>query len=257
MGAVSVGVIAEPDRLIEGSGTAEAAWLASTRLQDLPECDLGDWARSYRRIWIIAPHPDDEILGLGAAVVALSRSGADLAFVSVTDGEASHPDSPRWTPDALRVTRRNELARALRVLGVRGEIVRLQLPDGQVAAHRDLLLAGLSERVQPGDLMLATWRLDGHPDHESCGEVARQVAQITGATLIEYPVWMWHWAAEDEPSIPWSRARRLPASSFARARKAEAIAQFVSQIEPDATTGAILPPHVLARFARPFEIVFV
>jgi LmbE family N-acetylglucosaminyl deacetylase len=249
--------INDTDRRIVGAGTDEAAWLASKHLDDLPECDLRTWVQSYRRIWIIAPHPDDEILGLGAAVVELSRLGARLGFLSVTDGEASHPGSPRWTPDALRIARHDELRRALDVLGVAGDIVRLRIPDGQVASHRDALFDGLIGRVESGDLMLVTWRRDGHPDHEACAEVARRVTDRIGAAMIEYPVWMWHWAAIDEASIPWSRARRLPASASARARKAEALAQFVSQTTADDTHDAILPPHVLRRFARPFELVFV
>jgi LmbE family N-acetylglucosaminyl deacetylase len=45
----------------------------------------------------------------------------------------------------------------------------------------------------------------------------------------------------------------------ARAAKAAAIAAFRSQIAPlgpAEADAAILPPYVLARFARPFEVVF-
>ena len=189
--------------------------------------------------------------------MALARLGVDLQFISVTDGEASHPGSSHWTGETLRVARRDELDRALQVLGVQAQAIRLRIPDGQVKAHEDALLAALVARVGAEDLMLVTWRRDGHPDHEACAEATRRAAEAIGAAMMEYPVWMWHWAKADEPSIPWPRARRLPTSPSALERKVEAIAAFASQITADDSSAAILPPHVLARFERSFEIVFV
>jgi hypothetical protein len=59
--------------------------------------------------------------------------------------------------------------------------------------------------------------------------------------------------------VPWHRARRIDLPPAARTAKAAAIAAFPSQtapLGPAAADAAILPPHVLARFARPFEVVF-
>ncbi|MDQ6896829.1 MAG: hypothetical protein M3171_09545, partial [Actinomycetota bacterium] len=39
------------------------------------------------------------------------------------------------------------------------------------------------------------------------GRAARACAH-TGARLVEYPVWMWHWAAPLDPAVSWQRVRR-------------------------------------------------
>ena len=243
-------------RRIGGHGTDEPTWRASAEVGDLPETDVSDWAERYRRIWLVAPHPDDEILGLGGSLSRLSSLHADLAIVSVTDGEASHRDSSVWPADRLARVRPAEMRRGLDALAVAADVVRLGLPDGRVAAHRKALLQALVERVADDDLILATCRFDGHPDHEACGEVAVMAGEMTGAAVFEYPVWMWHWATPGETIIPWKRARRLALAPETLARKRDAIGQFESQITDDGPAEAVLPPHVLPRFLRPFEVVF-
>ena len=246
-----------PPRAIAGRGTTEEGWSKEPHVARLRSGDVAAWAKRYHRIWLISPHPDDEVLGLGACMVQLSALHADLRIVSVTDGAASHKNSKRWTADRLALARPAELRRALETLKVDAEVLQVGLPDGHIDAYQDELVAFLIARVTEKDLILTTWRFDGHPDHETCGHAAALAARRTGATLGEYPVWMWHWAATTEPLIPWARAYRLPVDAGEMARKREAIKQFVSQVTPDARREAVLPPHVIARFTRPYELVFI
>jgi LmbE family N-acetylglucosaminyl deacetylase len=243
-------------RLIEGRGTSERAWSESPVMDGLDTCNVDEWANRYSRIWLLAPHPDDEVLALGGSLAYLSERHADLHIVSVTDGEASHAESLSWTRERLARARPNELLRGLETLGIEAQVHRLRIPDGKVNLHRQHLLTTLAELVDENDLLLTTCRFDGHPDHEACGDVAEMVGAITGATVIEYPVWMWHWARPAESTIPWNRARRIAISDKMVLRKRDAISEFVSQVTPDGEHGAALPPHVLPRFLRPFEIVF-
>ena len=243
-------------RLIAGRGTDERTWNAFDTIERMAICDVASWATTYRRIWLLAPHPDDEVLALGGSLEQLSRLGADLCIVSVTDGEASHAQSTVWPPSRLAEARPAEMRRSLETLGIECDIVRLGLPDGGISTHRDAMRDALVPDVHDDDLLLATCRFDGHPDHEACGDVAMQIAARTGATVFEYPVWMWHWASPLEPLIPWARARRIPLDPPTVKRKREAIGQFHSQIEPDGPRPAVLPPSVLPRFMRPFEVVF-
>ncbi len=63
----------------------------------------------------------------------LARAGSRIHVIAVTDGEASHPDSPTVTADALAARRAQETRQALAALGVEGAVVeRLRLPDGGV-----------------------------------------------------------------------------------------------------------------------------
>ena len=57
---------------------------------------------------------------------------------------------------------------------------------------------------------LATWRGDGHPDHEAAGAAAAAVCSRLGVGLVEYPVWAWHWDDPADPALPLGTARRVP-----------------------------------------------
>jgi LmbE family N-acetylglucosaminyl deacetylase len=107
----------------------------------------------------------------------------------------------------------------------------------------------------PGRQCLATWRGDGHPDHEAVGRAAAAACARTGAVLWEYPIWMWHWTRPADPRVPWRSAHRIPLDRSAVCAKAHAIAAFTSQIT-DIDGVTILPPEILARFDRPFEVLF-
>ena len=244
-------------RAIAGEGTDEDAWHQPRLFERFDSIDVSAWGARYDRIWLVAPHPDDEVLALGGSLAGLSKADADVRIVSVTDGEASHRESPNWSRERLTKTRPIELQRALEALDVVAGVIRLGLPDGQIGAHRQTLLTALAERVEEHDLILATCRFDGHPDHEACGEVAQLVGDLTGADVFEYPVWMWHWATPDETSIPWNRARRLPVPPGVVERKRAAIDAFASQLMPDGPREPVLHPRILPRFLRPFELVFV
>jgi hypothetical protein len=89
----------------------------------------------------------------------------------------------------LERSRRSELRRATSHLGLASP-TSLGLPDGTLCDHEtglaDTLGALLSE-LRPGAWCAATWRGDGHPDHEAVGRAAAVAAQRAGAKLLEYP----------------------------------------------------------------------
>lgn len=238
--------------LINGGGTAEALWAGWPALADWPQLDIGAVGAPL----VVAPHPDDEILGAGGLLAMVGRA----EIVAVTDGEASHPDSCVHTPAELADIRRRETCIALHRLhpGAEWVVHRLGQPDGHI--DEPSLAARLRMLLTPGRWCLATWRGDGHPDHEAVGRAAARACRESGARLLEYPVWMWHWARPGDDRVPWHRARRIELTAAARRAKASAVAAFVSQIQPlgpGPGDAPILPLDVLARFDRPYETVLV
>jgi LmbE family N-acetylglucosaminyl deacetylase len=235
---------------IAGLGTSEDTWREWAAMAQWPQLSLDPPGPPL----VVAPHPDDEILGVAGLMSALGS--ADLA--AVTDGEASHPGSTVHTRDELAAIRLAETAEALRRLNLSGaNVYRLGHPDGGI--DEDALAGQLAGLLAPGRWCLTTWRGDGHPDHEICGRAAAEACARTGARLLEFPIWTWHWSYPDDPDVPWERARRIDLSAADQAAKAAAIAAFPSQTEPlgpAEADAAILPPHVLARFTRDFEVVF-
>jgi LmbE family N-acetylglucosaminyl deacetylase len=138
--------------------------------------------------------------------------------------------------------------------------VSLGLPDGQLTDHEDRLadlLVELLGGAAPGTWCAATWRGDGHPDHEAVGRAAAQACARADATLLEYPVWMWHWASPADPAVPWDRAHSVRVSSRALARKRLAAQCFRSQLKPiGADDTPVLPAFVLQRLLAVGEVVF-
>ena len=245
---------------IEGIGTPEAEWRQWQGWPAIPLIAPQALLPPNGRVVVVAPHPDDEILGCGALLAALAARGAPVVVVAVTDGTASHPGSPWWTAERLGATRPDETRTALELLGVADHtIIRLGVPDGHVCAHEGAIAHALRQIIRPGDALLTTWREDGHPDHEATGRACATANQDRRARLLEVPIWAWHWSTPGDARIPWERARRVQAQPRGIARKRLAIAAFRSQTEPDPATGAapILPAHVIERFLRPFEMVFL
>jgi LmbE family N-acetylglucosaminyl deacetylase len=239
-------------RPLPGGGTPTAVWLNAER--DLPELDIG----VCPEIVVVAAHPDDETLGFGATATMLSELGVRVQVVSATDGGASHPTHSLLQRHHLEQTRRSELHRAVGILGLPTP-VSLGLPDGELDTNEDRLADLLTEILAtrpPGTWCAATWRGDGHPDHEAVGRAAAAATRRTGAELIEYPVWMWHWALPGDPAVPWDRAQAVPLSRAAIDRKSRAAQCFRSQFEPSAEGPPVLAPSVLRRLLAVGEVVF-
>jgi LmbE family N-acetylglucosaminyl deacetylase len=246
------------EALIHGPGTSERAWAGAPWLADAPYVLPGALLARATRVVVVSPHPDDEVLACGGLLALLAGTRRAVCIVSVTDGEACYPHDARWSPQALGQLRRQELQRALRALGVSAHTVALGVPDGAVAAAHGRVREAVARVLRPGDVVLAPWRHDGHPDHEAAYAAASDAACGAGVRLVEYPVWGWHWGHGTHPRIAATRAVRIALPSAARSAKRAAIACFASQTgdcEPP-IDDPVLPPPVLGRFLRDFEVYF-
>jgi LmbE family N-acetylglucosaminyl deacetylase len=232
---------------IDAPGTDERAWAAWPPLNAFPDAGLDGLASAV----VVAAHPDDEVLGAGGLISVLAASGARLRLIAVTDGEGSHRGHA--DPAALGRRRTAETAAALEALGAgTTEVIRLGLPDSEIAGHEERLTTVLPGLAAGFDVCLAPWDGDLHPDHEAAGRAARRACP--GALC--YPVWMWHWASPGDPRVPWEQAVRVPLPLRAAARKRAAIGCFASQLqERGPGLGPVLPPAMTAHFTRGAEVL--
>lgn len=220
-------------------GTAEPVWLLDPGWDTVARLDLDAVLARHPRVVLVAPHPDDETLALGATLADLAERG-----VAVTVVFATHGSTPR----------RAEGDRAVATLGKDISTLWWDLPDGGLAAARHEMVRRLTDLVDDRTVLLAPAVEDGHTDHEAVARAAEAVAQRLPVLLLHYPIWMWHWATPAD--MDWSRVRSLAPSLAGLHAKAAAIDCYSSQL--DAADGKpILGPAVLRRASRVFETVLL
>lgn len=224
-------------------GTPAEDWSADGRLNKLPQIDLG----TVDELVVVAAHPHDETLGAGGLISRCARQGIPVRVVCVTDGAASHPGDR-----SIAQRRATELSSAIGELDPAATVTRLGFPDGETAEYRAEITAALERlfaSVSGRAAVAVTWRGDGHRDHRVVGEI---VSELAGTRLLlEFPIWMWHWAHPGHPDVPWDRLASVPVDTE---QKSRAIARFSSQ-----STGPtpILRADFLSHFARDEECFVV
>ncbi|MGZ4721601.1 PIG-L family deacetylase [Oryzihumus sp.] len=234
-------------------GTHEGAWRAWGRLELMP---LLDWG-GVGHVVVVAAHPDDESLGAGGLIAEAARRDLPVDVVVATLGEASHPGSPTVTPERLARWRAEEVVEAVRAVAPQARTHLLQLPDGQLADHVAAVRDAVVALAPAGCWVLAPWFEDGHPDHTAAAAGASAAARQVGATLLEYPVWAWHWATPADPRVPWGHMLRQPLDAGLRERKRAALAAHRSQTEAlsdQPGDEVLLAPGFVAHFDRPYEL---
>ncbi|WAC90387.1 PIG-L deacetylase family protein [Mycobacterium sp. Aquia_213] len=241
-------------RPLTSGGTPAPMWMAALDRAPLPALDLS----GCPGLVVVAAHPDDETLGLGATIAQLGASGVQVQVVSVSDGGAAQPNATSSGQIRLETTRRHELCRAARVLGFPAPHS-LGLPDGRLTDHENAITDSLVDVLEAGGAppwCAANWRGDGHPDHETVGRAAAAACERTGAMLLEFPIWMWHWADPGDSAVPWDRAHAIHVSDGALLRKRDAARCFRSQFEASPDSPPVLPPFVFPRLMAVGEVVF-
>jgi LmbE family N-acetylglucosaminyl deacetylase len=143
-------------------------------------------AVSARRVLVLAPHYDDEVLGCGGLLTQLAERGARVRVLFLTDGSAAPPavetkTAPAAQPEApapaaadraYAERRRAESARALAALGLGQDAdgaEHLELPDGRLAGYLDeaaRAIRGALLDLEP-DLLLAPSPLEVTADHRA------------------------------------------------------------------------------------------
>ncbi|WP_033289265.1 PIG-L deacetylase family protein [Amycolatopsis jejuensis] len=127
------------------------------------------------QVTVFAPHPDDEIIGCGGSVVNWLRSGAEVSFVYLCNGDAG---SQAMSRAELGAVRKAEATAGAAHLGVT-DLVFLDQTDGCLAETRTLLttLIDLIREKRP-DVAYLPHATDGHPDHIVTHQLVTKAAGI-------------------------------------------------------------------------------
>ncbi|MDV6376221.1 PIG-L deacetylase family protein [Deinococcus arenicola] len=212
-------------------------------------------------VWIVSPHPDDEVLGCAALIAALTDLGREVHALLITDGGLSHPNSRAYPHAHLTHTRLAEWRTGLEVMGVPEErTAALNLPDGML---EEVDPAQIQHRVRqafaaaPPATLVLPWRRDPHPDHRATWRPVWEAAPPS-ARRLEYAVWLPERGDADAwPTTQEVRTWTLDTGA-ARLRKAQAIAAHVTQMGgiPDDPDGFTLAPQMVERALSGPELYF-
>jgi LmbE family N-acetylglucosaminyl deacetylase/SAM-dependent methyltransferase len=198
-----------------------------------------------KSLLVIAPHPDDEILGAGAIMARTIASGGEVAVAVLTDGSRSDPGADRA---ALAARRQDEYTAGLMaMLGQAVPTCFLGQPDGRLSSTAiDLSEEGALMRfiaAAAPDTIIVTDPADGHPDHKAAfGLAARLIAMGLAAKLLVVPI-----SQRIDGPFDSTKYQEHPVDPLAVC-KAAALACHGSQIAQG--SGFILAPEMLEMFCE-------
>ncbi|MCP5373229.1 MAG: PIG-L family deacetylase [Hyphomicrobiales bacterium] len=132
------------------------------------------------RILLLAPHPDDEVVGCAAAALRAGDAGARVLVLYLTTGLPDMATQPPWRRrgHAGRVNRRSaEAWSAAELLGLR-PVAFLRHPSRSLRRHLDPVRAAVARALRDHavDVLWAPAYEGGHADHDTANAVAATFA---------------------------------------------------------------------------------
>lgn len=143
-----------------------------------------------QKVLVLAPHPDDEVIGCGGTICLYAAMGAEVHVVIVSDGgglSLAGMDDPQ----EVIACRKQEALRAAGMLGVR-QTHFLGFPDGGLSGLKDAVRVKIEEIIRHvgPDILFAPSPADLHPDHGAVADIALQVqASFPGMRVAMYEIY--------------------------------------------------------------------
>ena len=214
-------------------------------------------------ILVIAPHPDDEVIGLGGLIVQQKQAGREVHLLFLTDGEASgsYTDS-----DEIKRQRMQLTEQVCKQLDIPTDCIhRLHLADGAVP-HKNhqgfddiaQIITMLIDRIQP-DQVFATSATDYWPyDHVACSQLATE-AVVRSATKPQlWFYWVWAWYNLRPLSLLKLNFKHIYKIDISQqlAAKQQLMDMYLKPLSPEGKPwSGVLPRAMIYPFGKPVEIV--
>lgn len=200
---------------------------------------------------IVAPHPDDEVLGCAGLVQRLLSAGRQVDVVILSGGGRSHAGCCDIDEAELVENRRQLSRRAAGIIGLPAERLHfLDYPDGGIAfdnAETDKFKQLIA--VLKPDSVFVPHRGEGWSDHLAAGEIIRWLTEEEKAAVrvFEYCVWFWYYNVWN---IDWRQVRVLKMSPEESRKKQQAIDAYVKPPAPCGRPWSGVLPRVFVKACR-------
>ena len=183
------------------------------------------------KILVVAPHPDDEVLGVGGTIARFAAEGAEVYVVIVTKG---YP--PLFEENSFKKVRQEALA-SHQMLGVK-ETFFLSLPAAELDTipHRKVNseLVEVFKKVQP-EILFIPFNGDLHLDHQIVFS-SSLVAARPSSSYAPKTIYCYETLSETYWNAPYVTPNFVPNSfvdiSAYVETKIQAMKIFASQIKP-------------------------
>lgn len=204
-----------------------------------------------KKVLVIAPHADDEVLGCGATISHLTKQGYDVYVLIATNASVGAPEL--FSADLIRQVRSEALA-AHKILGVK-ETAFLELPAPALDQYPRYKISNEIAAVIKkfaADTVFIPHRGDCHKDHT----IIHECAMVACRPLASCPVkrvYAYETLSETEWGEPVAADAFVPtkyvtftAGEFAV--KQEAMSCFKSQLHPFPASRSLEAIEALAKY---------
>ncbi len=199
------------------------------------------------KILIVAPHPDDEVLGCGGIIKKFSERGDEVFVLISTRG------APKFYSDEKIENVRKEAINAHKILGViETRFLEFHAPELDITSNSSLAneISKVIKEFQISDLFLPH-RGDIHHDHKAVFKAGLVAARPVGAFTVKN-IYCYETLSETEWAPPFGDDAFIP-NHFENIEgqidfKINAMSCFKSQIRPFPSTRSKETIEVLAKF---------
>lgn len=151
------------------------------------------WTPAGGPVMVIAPHPDDEVIGCGGTVCRHVAAGDPVSVIYLTRGERSR-GYPWLDPSEKQAKRMQEALSSCAILGVRDTLF-LNGADGNLgdAAIMSELQRNVTEAVamRKPRVIYVPHAEDNHPDHIAAFRMVMEIVRDLSPrpTVYQYELW--------------------------------------------------------------------
>lgn len=201
-----------------------------------------------QRIVIVAPHPDDEVIGCGGLIARLTSLGYPPQVIILSSGGGSHRGCCNIDEETVIEQRRELTIKAAHILGLPHEYIHhLDFKDGEINGTDKNNLQSFHEllkELHPA-IVFVPHHGEGWPDHVNVRTMIEEIK--CKAEIYEYCVWMWYYNVW---RLDWRNARVLHLSTDEHRRKTEAVDAYTTPAAPCEKPWSGVLPKVFLKAAK-------
>lgn len=198
---------------------------------------------------IVAPHPDDEVIGCAGLIQTLVEHGIPPHVIIMTGGEGSHRECCDVTKDEIKKERRTLALRAAETLKLPISHVHfLDFPDEHIhiSCSETEKLGKIITELSPKSIFVPHWG-EGMDDHIQAAKIIKTIVVGKSVSVYEYCVWMWYYNVWN---LDFKSARILKMSPTQHLGKLMAINHYLCPIAPCGKPWSGILPKVFLSAAK-------